>query len=104
MAYAIRPLNSRVLQRESLDIAITCIFTQPTSLRVLYALTIDGGISYFLPIDVVAEPLATKEMLIDFDAIRTGEVVGSGAAGTVYKTKYLGQEVAVKKVCPSHPA
>jgi hypothetical protein len=35
---------------------------------------------------------------VDFEEIKTGEVVGGGSAGTVYKTIYRGQLVAVKKV------
>ena len=77
---------------------VQLVFTQPLVVSVLAVLTCDGHGSYFLPLHCKGEPLTDPEREIPFNAVRTGEVIGSGAAGTVYKTIYNGGLVAVKRV------
>jgi len=56
------------------------------------------------PIDTSAEmePVAPiEDWNIDPSAIQLGELIGEGSFGKVYKAKYLGIDVAVKKILES---
>lgn len=86
------------LQKDTLALQVQLVFTQPTTIQVLAVISCEGHGLYFLPLNCKGEPLTDPEREIPFNAVRTGEVIGSGAAGTVYKTTYNNQLVAVKRV------
>ena len=81
-----------------MSLQVQLVFTQPALFSVLAILSCENHAPYFLPLRCKGEPLMDAEHEIPFNAVRTGEIIGSGSAGTVYKTTYNDNVVAVKRV------
>ena len=67
-----------------------------------FTLTIDGSMANNMDTSAEMEPVAPiEDWNIDPSAIQLGELIGEGSFGKVYKAKYLGIDVAVKKILES---
>jgi hypothetical protein len=90
--FAAFPREGVLKKKEQIDVTFTLVFTQPGTVRNVFVLLAEGAGNHFLPMEITAEPITAKEREVDYEQVKSGEILGQGAAGTVYKCTWQVRE------------